>query len=175
MRKHQHKSNYKEGSLSLIGAVAMGTGVMIGAGIFALTGQVAELAREWFPLAFIIAAMITSASAYSYVKLSNAYPSAGGIAMFLQKAYGKGTATAVFALLMYFSMVINESLVARTFGQYTVQIINTKPNDWFVPALGVAVLIFAFFINIMSPKEELLTLLFKRPTLRLLTFWGPSR
>ena len=55
----------------------------------------------------------------------NAYPSAGGIAMFLQKAYGKGTATAVFALLMYFSMVINESLVARTFGQYTVQIINT--------------------------------------------------
>ena len=34
MRKHQHKSNYKEGSLSLIGAVAMGTGVMIGAGIF---------------------------------------------------------------------------------------------------------------------------------------------
>ena len=152
MRKHQHKSNYKEGSLSLIGAVAMGTGVMIGAGIFALTGQVAELAREWFPLAFIIAAMITSASAYSYVKLSNAYPSAGGIAMFLQKAYGKGTATAVFALLMYFSMVINESLVARTFGQYTVQIIYTKPNDWFVPALGVAVLIFAFFINIMSNK-----------------------
>jgi len=58
VRKHQHKSNYKEGSLSLIGAVAMGTGVMIGAGIFALTGQVAELAREWFPLAFIIAAMI---------------------------------------------------------------------------------------------------------------------
>lgn len=45
--------------------------------------------------------------------------------MFLQKAYGKGTATAVFALLMYFSIVINESLVARTFGQYTVQIINT--------------------------------------------------
>lgn len=150
--KHQHESNYKEGSLSLIGAVAMGTGVMIGAGIFALTGQVAELAREWFPLAFIIAAMITSASAYSYVKLSNAYPSAGGIAMFLQKAYGKGTATAVFALLMYFSMVINESLVARTFGQYTVQIIDTKPNEWLVPALGVAVLIFAFFINIMSNK-----------------------
>ena len=34
----------------------MGTGVMIGAGIFALTGQVAELAREWFPLAFLVAA-----------------------------------------------------------------------------------------------------------------------
>lgn len=36
-------SSYKAGSLTLAGTVAMGTGVMIGAGIFALTGQVAEL------------------------------------------------------------------------------------------------------------------------------------
>ena len=34
---------YKENSLSLVGAVALGTGVMIGAGIFALTGQMAEM------------------------------------------------------------------------------------------------------------------------------------
>ena len=31
-------SKYQADSLSLIGAVALGTGVMIGAGIFALTG-----------------------------------------------------------------------------------------------------------------------------------------
>ena len=34
----------------------MGTGVMIGAGIFALTGQIAELAGGWFPVIFIVAA-----------------------------------------------------------------------------------------------------------------------
>ncbi|QEG01507.1 hypothetical protein Mal15_55840 [Stieleria maiorica] len=34
--------------------------------------------------------------------------------MFLMKAYGKGTVAAGMALLMYFSMVINESLVVRT-------------------------------------------------------------
>jgi hypothetical protein len=32
-------ANYEKGSLSLPGAVAMGADVMIGAGIFALTGQ----------------------------------------------------------------------------------------------------------------------------------------
>jgi len=38
------KSNSgNKGSLKLWGAVSMGTGVMIGAGIFALTGQMAEL------------------------------------------------------------------------------------------------------------------------------------
>ena len=73
---------YTEGSLTLLGAVALGTGVMIGAGIFALTGQVAELAGTWFPIAFLAAAVVTAFSAYSYVKLANAYPSAGGIAMF---------------------------------------------------------------------------------------------
>lgn len=153
--EHSHEdrsSNYKKNSLTLWGAVSMGTGVMIGAGIFALTGQVAELAREWFPLAFLVAAIVAGFSSYSYVKMSNAWPSAGGIAMFLQKAYGKGTMTGACALLMYFSMVINESLVARTFGTYSLQLFDVDKNSWLVPALGVGVLIFAFFVNILSNK-----------------------
>ena len=145
-------ARYKAGSLSLTGAVAMGTGVMIGAGIFALTGQVAELAREWFPLAFLGAAIVASFSAYSYVKMSNAYPSAGGIAMFLEKAYGKTATTGASALLMYFSMVINESLVARTFGTYTLQLFDVGKDSWLVPVLGVGLLAFAFFINILSNR-----------------------
>lgn len=144
-------ARYKAGSLTLIGAVAMGTGVMIGAGIFALTGQVAELAGEWFPLAFLAAAVVTAFSAYSYVKLSNAYPSAGGIAMFLEKAYGKTMMTGACALLMYFSMVINESLVARTFGSYTLQLFDTKA-EWLVPVLGVGLLSFAFLVNILGNR-----------------------
>ena len=127
-----HRSTYVKDSLSLWGAVSMGTGVMIGAGIFALTGQVAELAREWFPLAFLVAGIVAGFSAYSYVKMANAWPSAGGIATFLEKSYGQGTVTAVCALLMYFSMVINQSLVART--------------------LAVAVLVFAFLVNILGNK-----------------------
>lgn len=51
-KNNDRSESYKEGSLTLLGAVSMGTGVMIGVGIFALTGQVAELSREWFPFAF---------------------------------------------------------------------------------------------------------------------------
>jgi amino acid transporter len=147
-----HESQYKEDSLSLIGAVSMGTGVMIGAGIFALTGQVAEQAGGLFPFAFLAGALVTAFSAYSYVKMSNAHPSAGGIAMYLQKAYGKGTMTAACALLMYFSMVINESLVARTFGTYTLQLFDVGKNSWLVPALGVGLLAFAFGVNIAGNR-----------------------
>ena len=68
-------SQYRQDSLTLWGAVSMGTGVMIGAGIFALTGQIAELAGSWFPLAFLVAAIIAGFSAYSYVKMAESYPS----------------------------------------------------------------------------------------------------
>ncbi|MFD1020330.1 APC family permease [Thalassobacillus hwangdonensis] len=139
---------YKENSLSLIGAIGLGTGVMISAGIFALLGQVAELAGTWFPLIFIVGGIVTGFSAYSYVKMSNEYPSAGGIGMFLMKAYGKGTITASAAMLMAISMVINQSLVARTFGTYTLQLFGGDELGYLVPILGVGLLIFAFLVNI---------------------------
>ncbi|MBK5223949.1 MAG: APC family permease [Acidimicrobiia bacterium] len=136
------------GSLTLSGAVSLGTGVMIGAGIFALTGQTARLAGDLFPVAFVVAAVVVAFSAYSYVKLSNAYPSSGGVAMFLREEYGPGTATGVFAIFMYVSMVINESLVARTFGSYMLQIVDLEPASFWVPALGVALLAAAFAVNV---------------------------
>ncbi|MBB3892976.1 amino acid transporter [Phenylobacterium haematophilum] len=145
-------AHYARDSLSLIGAISMGTGVMIGAGIFALTGQVAELAGSWFPLAFVAAAVVSGFSAYSYVKLSNAFPSAGGVATFLEKAYGKTSVTAAFALLMYFSMVINESLVARTFGTYALRLFNIGEETWLVPALGVGLLGIAFLVNVIGNR-----------------------
>ncbi len=84
--------------------------------------------------------------------MSNAYPSAGGIAMYLKKAYGKGIITAVAALLMAFAMVINQSLVARTFGSYTMQLFDGNQNDFWIPLLGVILLVITFLINIAGNK-----------------------
>ncbi|KTG17508.1 MULTISPECIES: APC family permease [unclassified Guyparkeria] len=153
MADHDDRTpQYRENSLSLVGAIALGTGVMIGAGIFALTGQMAEVAGPLFPLAFIAAAVIVGFSAYSYVKMSNAYPSAGGIAMYLEKAYGKGLSTAFHALLMYFSMVIAQSFLARTFGSYTVQLFDASGLSLLVPTLGIGLLLFAFVINLSGNR-----------------------
>lgn len=141
-------SEYKKDSLSLTGAVSLGTGVMIGAGIFALLGQVAEFAGTLFPFAFLGGAVIAGFSAYSYIKMSNVFPSAGGIAMYLQKAYSKSTFTAFAALLMALSMIINESLVARTFGTYTLQLFDVPESSVWVSILGVALIGVAFLANI---------------------------
>ena len=143
---------YKKNSLSLTGAISLGTGVMIGAAIFALLGQVAELSGALFPFIFLVGAIISGLSAYGYIKLSNAYPSAGGIAMYLNKAYGKGLTTAFAALLMAFAMIINQSLVARTFGSYTLQLFDVGKNSPWIPTLGVSLLVIVFIINILGNK-----------------------
>ncbi|KPL67304.1 amino acid permease [Erythrobacter sp. SG61-1L] len=137
----------REGSISLSGAVAMGTGVMIGAGIFALTGQIAELAGPLFPLSFIAGALVTALAAYSYIKMSNAWPSSGGIAMILQKAYGPGTVAASASVLMALSMVINESLVARTFATYALRPFGQETNGLLLSILALCLIVFAYVVN----------------------------
>lgn len=146
------KANYEAGSLSLVATVAMGTGVMIGAGIFALTGQVAEYAGPLFPMAFLLAAIISGFSAYSYIRVTSKYPSAGGVAMILEKAYGKTMMTGACALLMASSMIINESLVARTFGTYTLQLFDVDNVPWLVPLLAVGLIVVAFLVNIAGNR-----------------------
>ncbi len=145
-------SQYRKDSLTLIGAVSLGTGVMIGAGIFALTGQMAEMTGALFPFAFLSASVVVAFSAYTYVKMSNAYPSAGGIAMYLEKAYGKTLPTAFHALLMYFSMVIAQSFLARTFGSYTLQLFDISDSSVLIPVLGVSLLVIAFLINLSGNR-----------------------
>lgn len=143
-------ADYEQGSLSLFGTVAMGTGVMIGAGIFALTGQVAELAGPWFPAAFLLAAVVSGFSAYSYIRVTHAHPSAGGIATILHDAYGDRAVTGAAALLMALSMIINESLVARTFGTYTMQLVGGPEDSLWVPALGVGLIGLVFLVNLLG-------------------------
>jgi hypothetical protein len=106
---------------------------------------IAELSGILFPDIFIIGVLIFSSYAYTYIRVSNAYSSAGGVAMILIKAYGKTTLTAAASVLMALSMVINESLLVRTSGTYTLQLFDVENNSIWVPALGLILLILSVF------------------------------
>jgi len=53
---------------------------------------------------------------------------------------------------MYFSMVINQSLVAKTFGTYSVQLFDVDPSSWIVLVLAVGLLVFAFLLNVSGNR-----------------------
>ncbi|MDM7490235.1 APC family permease [Rhodococcus sp. CSLK01-03] len=138
--------------LSLTGSVALGTGVMIGAGIFALVGQVAELAGSWVPWAFVAGALVVAFSAYSYVRYSSTNPSSGGIAMILKAAYGPGVVAGSFSLFMYVSMILAESLLARTFGTYLLRPFGMQGSAVWVPVLAVVAIVAATAVNLVGNR-----------------------
>jgi amino acid transporter len=138
--------------LSLTGSVSLGAGVMIGAGIFALVGQVAGFAGDWFPIAFLLGAVVAGVSSYAYIRYSSVNPSSGGIAMLLKDAYGPGVAAGSFSLFMYVSMVVAESLLARTFGTYLLTPFGLNDSVILVPALGVLAIAAATIVNLIGNR-----------------------
>ncbi|WP_238986040.1 APC family permease [Kocuria sp. SM24M-10] len=142
----------RDQKLSLTGSVALGTGVMIGAGIFALVGQVAELAGGWVPWAFLAGAVVVAFSSYSYIRYSTANPSSGGIAMLLKAAYGPGVVAGSFALFMYVSMILAQSLLGRTFGTYLLRPFGMQDSAVWVPVLAVVAIVAAALVNLVGNR-----------------------
>ncbi len=141
-----------EQKLSLTGSVALGTGVMIGAGIFALVGQVAELAGGWVPWAFFVGAVIVAFSSYSYIRYSATNPSSGGIAMLLKAAYGAGVTAGSYSMFMYVSMILAESLLGRTFGTYLLRPFGMQDSAIWVPVLAVIAIAAAAVVNLVGNR-----------------------
>ena len=109
------KSN---GSIGYLGAVAIGVGGMVGGGIFAVLGLSVQLAGGGAPAAFIIAGLVALVTAYSYAKLSVAFPGQGGTVSFLDRAFGSGIATGGLNILLWISYVVMLSLYSYAFGSY---------------------------------------------------------
>ncbi len=105
-------------TVGLLGAIAIGVGGMVGGGIFAVLGVVAVQAHGAAPLAFAIAGSIALLTAYSYAKLSVAYPSRGGTVVFLDRAFAIGLATGTMNNLLWIAYLVTLSLYAVAFANY---------------------------------------------------------
>jgi amino acid transporter len=107
--------------------VAIGIGGMVGGGIFAVLGLAVELAHGGTPVAFAIAGLVALMTAYSYTKLSVAFPSKGGTVTFLDRAFGSGVVTGGLNVLLWLSYVVMLSLYAFAFGSYGATFL---PDGW---------------------------------------------
>jgi amino acid transporter len=105
--------------MTLRGAVFLGIGAMVGAGIFALLGQAGAVAGAGVWISFLIAGLISIALGYALVKLGVRYPSSGGIVTYLIKGFGNGRLVGVASWLGYLTaIVVVGAMVAVSFGDY---------------------------------------------------------
>ena len=111
-------TNSDSGKIGLAGAVSIGIGGMVGGGIFAVLGLSVELTHGGAPVAFLMAGIVTALTAYSYSKLSIAFPSQGGTVVFLDRAFGEGILVGGLNIMLWLSYIVMLSLYAYAFGSY---------------------------------------------------------
>ncbi len=132
--------------MSFTGAVSLGIGAMIGAGIFALLGQAGTLAGSAVWLSFVIGGLVALLSGYSLGKLGARYPSAGGIVEYLVHGYGNSLFAGAISVMMYIAALISLALVAKAFGSYGAALVGAP--GWVASVLAVAVMVVFVAINL---------------------------
>ena len=91
-------------------------GDILGAGVYALTGEVAGEVGGALWLPFLIAFVVAALTACSYVELVGKYPQAAGAALYTNRAFGVPFVTFVVAFAVMASGITSASTSARAFG-----------------------------------------------------------
>ena len=164
-------------SIGLLGAVSIGIGGMVGGGIFAVLGEAVSLAHGATAVAFAIAGLVAILTAYSYAKLSVAYPSEGGTVTFIDKAFGDNVLSGSVNLMLWLSYLVTISLYATAFAYYGETFFTNK-SVWLHHGLITAAIIVPALINLVSAsfvgKSETVIVVLKVSILVLVIVAGAS-
>lgn len=109
-------------------------GDILGAGIYALVGQVAGKVGGAIWLPFLVAFVLASLTATAYAELVGKYPRAAGAALYTNQAFGIPFLTFMVAFTVMMSGVTSASAAARAFGGRYLAEFVTLPT--IVGALG---------------------------------------
>ena len=128
-------------AFGVTGAVMLGVGSMVGAGIFIVIGQAGSIAGNIVWISFVIGGLAALLSGYSLAKLALRYPSRGGIVEYLVQGFGEGLFSGSAGVLFYFSQLIAIAAVAKSFGTYAATFIQDGSTLWVnIFALGIVTL-----------------------------------
>ena len=110
-------------TLTLPWLVFYGLGVTVGAGIFALIGEIVGLAGTAAPAAFLLAGLIASVTGYSYALLVSIYPLAGGEAIFVSRGIGP-IAGGLAGLGVALTGIVSSATISLAFAGYASSLVG---------------------------------------------------
>ncbi len=140
--------------LSLIDAVAMAIGGMVGGGIFAVLGEATSTAGNASFVSFGLAGILALITAVSYARLTTEYDEPGGSFSYLEHLVGPRLAGTVswFLIVGYLFTV---SLYAYTFGQYAGHLVGLGKG--LGPWLGLGIIAALTGVNLVGVRESGIT------------------
>ncbi len=109
--------------LGLKEALGIAVGALIGGGVFSVLGIVIHNTGPMAFLSFILAGVVSTFTAYSYVNLALKYPKAGGAFIYAQEAFKKKWFSGFLGIILWFGYTFSVSLYAMTFGRYLGEVL----------------------------------------------------
>ena len=114
----ESKSPQLKQNIGLFQAIMYGTGLILGAGIYVLIGDVAGIAGNAMWISFLLAAVIATFTGLSYAELTSMLPKSAAEYVFVKNAFGDNLFAFVTGWLIIFVAVVSAAAVAIGFSGY---------------------------------------------------------
>ncbi|WP_417673490.1 APC family permease [Roseibium sp.] len=170
-------------ALTLPWLVFYGVGVTVGAGIFALIGEILSLAGSHAPLSFLLAGLIAGVTGVSYALLVSRFPKAGGEAVFVHRGLGSFPGKLV-GYGVCATGTISSAVVALAFAGYMQALVPLPQGVLLVAVVGGLAAIawlgvresvlFAGLITLIEVGTLILVIVFGGPLIADVPEWAPS-
>ncbi|MDQ2091575.1 APC family permease [Marimonas arenosa] len=121
---------------------AYGVGIMVGAGIYVLTGAASGEAGMWAPVAFLIAGLVALPTALSFSELSSRIPEAAGDSSYVEVGLKQHWLAVLVGLINIVAGTVAAAAVLRGGVGYLTSFIDI-PFLWAVVGLGAALTLIA--------------------------------
>lgn len=138
MNTENSSPNKLRRSLSLPMLALYGLGTTIGAGIYALIGEVASVAGMHAPLSFLVAAVMAGLTAFSFAELGSRFPRSAGEAHYLHIAFGARALSVIVGLMVVFAGVVSSAAIVNAFVGYLHEFIEVPRS---LAIIGIVLLL----------------------------------
>lgn len=141
-------------SMNLLNIVALGIGSIVGAGIFALLGQVILLSGHKAYYSFIIAGVTAMFSGYSYARLAGRYHTAGGLTDYFHIAFPEKWISGGLSVIYMLTSAISISMMAKAFGIYATELFDhIPPTPLWINSFAALLIISLAFLNMLQASD----------------------
>ncbi|HFJ9329859.1 TPA: APC family permease [Bacillus paranthracis] len=127
-------SNHFNETISIKKGTALYVGAVLGSGILILPGMTASVAEGNAIVSWLVMISLSIPLAFTFAFLSIEYPSAGGIATFSEKAFGKNIG-AIIGWSFFIAGSVGQIVVSMTGGMYIVRVFALSSYFSYVIAL----------------------------------------
>ncbi len=139
--------------ISLFGVTLYGIGNILGAGIYALIGEVVGHTGNISWLVFIIASVIGALTGLSYAELSAMYPKSAAEFVYTEEAFKIRLLSFLLGWIIIFSGIFSAATVALGFAGYLASLIGVSPI-FLVVIFAVILIVILGVINFVGIRAS---------------------